>query len=99
MAKRDYTHWYYRSRWNRLPLEAQKQVGNSRIPSLSEFWRSGGQEDYRKDLDAWKKPTPLVDLNSLRTTRSIDFSLKQPVEKLPDRSLHFPRSWEREKKE
>ncbi len=62
----------------------------------SQFW----QKKERDFMAVWmspSQPTSFV-VPNVAQGRRISFEFGKP-EKLPDRSLHFPRSWEREKKD
>jgi hypothetical protein len=89
---RDYSHPFYSTAWNRRSLAGEQ--ARQRTPSLNAFWRQ--DPVHVKSLDEeWKKPMPIRD-TSFRTDRKIDFTFNEKPEVLPDRSIKFKRSYDKD---
>ena len=89
---RDPDHYYYSTRWNRLPEDKEAQIKPPK--SLNEYFPAKPKPDKRDPVDIWRSSGRACSTQRepVVARGKIDLSLNSPVSKEPDRTLRLKRS-------
>ena len=93
---RDPQHYYYSTRWNRLPEDKADSGSNWKTQNMSEgnYFAGKPKVDNRDMADVWRSSgrACCTQRQPIVARGKIDLSLNSPVPKEPDRTLRLKRS-------